>query len=88
MRLQVVNVVAAWAVTSACQSLPVTPNLWSRDVDYKALTKKLSASAKVYFPGSDEFDEASSRWSNLETPTVNIVVVPSTENDVVETVRF
>jgi hypothetical protein len=88
MRLQVITAVAAWAVTSACQSLPVTRNLWSRDVDFKALSEKLSSSAKVYYPGSNEFEEASSRWSNLEIPTVNIVVVPSTENDVVETVSF
>jgi hypothetical protein len=88
MRLQVITAVAAWAVTSACQSLPVTRNLWSRDVDFKALSEKLSSTAKVYYPGSNEFEEASSRWSNLEIPTVNIVVVPSTENDVVETVSF
>ncbi|PLB48752.1 FAD-binding domain-containing protein [Aspergillus steynii IBT 23096] len=88
MRLQVVTAIAAWAVTSACQSLPVTRNLWSRDADYKELSEKLSTSAKVYYPGSDEFKKASTRWSNLELPTVNIVVVPSTENDVVETVKF
>lgn len=86
MRLQAVTAVAAWAVTSACQSLPITRNLWSRDADYKELSKKLSSAAKVYYPGSDEFEKASTRWSNLELPTVNIVVVPSTENDVVETV--
>ncbi|KAE8344882.1 hypothetical protein BDV24DRAFT_171384 [Aspergillus arachidicola] len=88
MRLPVVTAVAVWAVTSACQSLPVTRNIWSRDVDYKALSEKLSSSAQVYYPGSDEFKEASTRWSNLEPPTVNIVVVPGTENDVVETVKF
>ncbi|KAI9039885.1 putative FAD-dependent oxygenase [Aspergillus affinis] len=82
MRLQVATAVAAWAVTSACQ------NLWTRDTDYKELSEKLSSSAKVYYPGSDEFKDASVRWSNLETPTVNVVVVPGTENDVVETVKF
>ena len=88
MRMQVATAVAAWAVTSACQSLPITRNLWSRDADYKDLSEKLSVSAKVYYPGSDEFEQASTRWSNLEKPTVNIVVVPGTENDVVETVSF
>ncbi|KAL4728692.1 FAD-linked oxidoreductase chry5 [Fusarium chlamydosporum] len=82
MRLQVLSSVATLAATSVCQTL------WSRDVDYKALSKELSASAKVYFPGSDDFETASTRWSNLDVPTVNIVVVPSTENDVVETVKF
>lgn len=80
MRLQVLSSVATLAATSVCQTL------WSRDVDYKALSKELSASAKVYFPGSDDFETASTRWSNLDVPTVNIVVVPGTENDVVETV--
>ncbi|KAK2469982.1 FAD-linked oxidoreductase chry5 [Fusarium oxysporum f. sp. albedinis] len=82
MRLQVVTAVATLAATSACQTL------WPRDVDYKALSKDLSTSAKVYFPGSDDFETASTRWSNLDVPTVNIVVVPGTENDVVETVKF
>ncbi|KAJ5900120.1 hypothetical protein N7495_004864 [Penicillium taxi] len=88
MRLQVITAVAAWTVTSACQSIPITQNLWSRDVDYKALSGKLSSSAKIYYPGSEGFVEATTRWSNLDTPTVNIVVVPITENDVVETVKF
>ncbi|KAE8132843.1 hypothetical protein BDV38DRAFT_287318 [Aspergillus pseudotamarii] len=62
MRLPVGTAVAAWAVTSACQSLP--------------------------YPGSDEFEEASTRWSSLESPTVSIVVVPGTGNGLVETVKF
>jgi len=82
MRLQVLTAFATLAARSACQTL------WARDVDYKALSKELSSSAKVYFPGSDEFDAASKRWSNLDTPSVNIVVVPATENDVVEIVSL
>ncbi|RBR04649.1 uncharacterized protein FIESC28_11514 [Fusarium coffeatum] len=82
MRLQAFTALATLAATSACQTL------WARDVDYKALSKELSSSAKVYFPGSDEFDAASKRWSNLDTPSVNIVVVPATENDVVEIVKY
>ncbi|KAF4457026.1 FAD binding domain-containing protein [Fusarium austroafricanum] len=82
MRLQVVAAAATLVATAACQTL------WSRDTDYKALSKELSSSAKVYFPGSDDFKNASTRWSNLDLPTVNIVVVPGTENDVVETVKF
>ncbi|KAK7398253.1 hypothetical protein QQX98_012366 [Neonectria punicea] len=82
MRLHVVTAVATLAATSACQTL------WSRDADFKALSEKLSSSAKVYYPGLDDFAKASTRWSNLDIPTVNIVVVPNTENDVVEAVRF
>ncbi|CAG7952061.1 unnamed protein product [Penicillium salamii] len=88
MRLQVVTAVAAWAVTSVCQSVPMSRNLWSRDADFKELSEKLSSSAKAYYPGTDEFKAANERWSNLDVPTVNIVVVPGTENDVVETVKF
>lgn len=88
MRLQAVTAVAAWAVVSVCQSLPGTRTIWSRDTDYKELSEKLSTSAKAYYPSSDEFKQANTRWSNLKVPTVNIVIVPGTENDVVETVRF
>ncbi|CAI7592387.1 unnamed protein product [Penicillium viridicatum] len=88
MRLQTVTAVAAWAVVSACQTLPGTRTIWSRDADYKELSEKLSSSAKAYYPGSEEFEKANTRWSNLEVPTVNIVIAPHTENDVVETVKF
>lgn len=88
MRLQTLTAVAAWAVVSACQTLPGTRTLWSRDTDYKELSEKLSPSAKGYYPGSEEFEKANTRWSNLDVPTVNIVIVPGTENDVVETVSF
>lgn len=83
MRSQVITAVAALAAPSACQGL------WPRqDADYQALSQALSTSAKVYYPGSTDFVDASTRWSNLDLPTVNIVVSPATENDVVETVSF
>ncbi|KAM0345655.1 hypothetical protein ACHAPU_006309 [Fusarium lateritium] len=82
MRLQVFTAVATLAASSSGQTV------WSRDVDYKTFGKELSQTAKVYYPGSDEFNSASTRWSNLELPTVNIVVVPGTEDDVVKTVQF
>lgn len=62
--------------------------LWSRqDADYQALVASLSSTAKVFYAGSDDFNNITTRWSNLEMPTVNVVVRPTTENDVVETVR-
>ncbi|KAF4994529.1 hypothetical protein FGRMN_5738 [Fusarium graminum] len=82
MRLQVFTAVATLGASSACQTV------WSRDVDYKTFGKELSQTARVYYPGSDEFNAASTRWSNLDLPTVNIVVVPGTEEDVVKTVQF
>lgn len=90
--MEVVTAVAAWALTSACSNLPVTCNwlngLCPRGDDFQELGGKLSNSAKVYFPGSHEFKEASTRWSVLEEPKVNVVVIPGTENDVAETVRL
>lgn len=62
--------------------------LWSRqDTDYQALVSSLSSTAKVFYTGSDDFNNITTRWSNLDMPTVNVVVRPTTENDVVETVR-
>ncbi|POS71124.1 hypothetical protein DHEL01_v210479 [Diaporthe helianthi] len=63
--------------------------LWSRaDADYQALVKSLSSTAKIFYTGSDEFNNFTTRWSNLELPTVNVVVRPAIEKDVVETVKF
>ncbi|KAF7589612.1 hypothetical protein BBP40_004026 [Aspergillus hancockii] len=90
--MEVVTALAVWAITSACQNIPSSHN-WARGLcpranDVRELGEKLSRTAKVYFPGSDEFEVASTRWSVLGAPKVNIVVVPATENDVVETVKF
>lgn len=60
----------------------------SPDEKVKQLPDKLPPSAKVYFAGSDEFEQATTRWSVLEEPTVNAVVVPGTEADVAKTVRL
>jgi hypothetical protein len=49
---------------------------------------KLSRSAMLYFPGSSGFMNATTRWSALAEPKVNVVVVPGTETDVVETASF
>lgn len=58
----------------------------SSDVDIKAFAKSLSHTAEVYYPGSSGFENVTTRWSVLEEPQVNLVVVPGTENDVAETV--
>ncbi|KAK6812569.1 hypothetical protein RU639_011736 [Aspergillus parasiticus] len=92
LKMEMVAALAAWAIASACENVPIA-NHWIRGLcprsnDVKDLGIKLSPTAKVYFPGSEEFDVASTRWSVLDAPKVNIVVVPGTENDVVETVKF
>ncbi|KAI0428763.1 FAD binding domain protein [Xylaria sp. FL1042] len=51
------------------------------------LREKLSAGAQILSPGSDGYAQATERWSVLDAPSINIVVVPSTENDVAETVK-
>ncbi|KAI1424339.1 putative FAD-dependent oxygenase [Xylaria sp. FL1777] len=59
----------------------------SPDQLVQILGSVLSTAAAVHLPGSDEFVAATTRWSQLDTPTVNLVVVPATENDVAHTVQ-
>ncbi|KAL2864978.1 putative FAD-dependent oxygenase [Aspergillus lucknowensis] len=88
-RLRLEALVAVAALISASCADVLTRGLCSRDdPDVQALGSALSPTAEIYFPGSDEFEAATTRWSVLETPTVNVVVVPGTENDVVATVKY
>ncbi|KAF5020484.1 hypothetical protein F66182_7494 [Fusarium sp. NRRL 66182] len=89
--IKLLAAVIAWAATVTCAS---TPLMVRCDVgatcpqEINKFSQKLSKSAKVYFPGSAGFDKASTRWSVLEAPKVNVVVVAGTEKDVGETVKF
>ncbi|KAK7914201.1 hypothetical protein PG985_011904 [Apiospora marii] len=56
--------------------------------DYSELATQLPSSASIYWPGSEDFNDITLRWSNLSVPVANIVVVPGTEEDVVKTVAF
>lgn len=76
------QVVARSPVNSICPR----GGKWVDDVE-EELIKHLSDSAKVYLPGSSEFEAASTQWSQLETPNVNVVVVPGTPDDVAQTVN-
>jgi hypothetical protein len=87
---------AAWTVISL---LPLSscgptalhdifPRTPAANIDVKAFSKYLSATAAIYLPNSIEFTNYTVRWSNLETPTLNVVVVPGTEKDVVEIVSI
>ena len=90
---------ATWATTAAAHTVhaPIARNLvdgicprgadWVNDVEGE-LAGKLSPTAKIYLPGSDEFDAASARWSALEAPKVNVVVVAGIPDDVAVTVSF
>ncbi|KAI1872174.1 uncharacterized protein JN550_003893 [Neoarthrinium moseri] len=89
--MEVVAAVAAWAVTSVCQNAGSEHWLSAvcrRDGNATDLAGRLSPGAAIYTPGSDGFINATSRWSVFDAPTVNIVVVPATENDVAETVKY
>ncbi|TDZ67831.1 FAD-linked oxidoreductase chyH [Colletotrichum trifolii] len=89
-KVEVAAALTAWATISACMSIPVAPQMLSGICarDTSELGERLSSTAKIYSPGSAEFETASTRWSNLQAPTVKLVVVPGNENDVAETVRF
>ncbi|OQD77907.1 hypothetical protein PENDEC_c002G03007 [Penicillium decumbens] len=85
LKLEVLTAIAAWAFHAASSPSSDCDNLdglCPRDDDLKALGAKLSTTAKVYYPGSSGFANVTTRWSVLEEPKVNVVVVPGTENDV------
>lgn len=91
-KMEVITAMAAWALTATCDSMPVGSD-WSQGLaprgsaDYSQLQSRLSSSAQIYYPNSTEFDAATARWSALDEPTPNVVVVPGTENDVAVTVN-
>jgi len=91
LKLEVLTAIAAWAFPAASSPSSDCDNLdglCPRDDDLEALGAKLSTTAKVYYPGSSGFANVTTRWSVLEEPKVNVVVVPGTENDVAETASF
>ena len=86
--ISAITAVAAWAAGSAARpAICPRGTEWVEDVQNE-LAPKLSDGAEIYLPGSGEFDEASTRWSVLEQPEVNVVVVPGNAEDVAETVRY
>jgi hypothetical protein len=97
-RTQLLATAVAWALATAS---PVDLDTQDTDTanaagrrpscdlsDFGKLVPNLSKQAEVYFQGSSEFGQLSQRWSNLETPIVNVEVLPATENDVVEIVSL
>ncbi|KAI1084318.1 FAD binding domain protein [Whalleya microplaca] len=89
--MEVVTAIAAWAISAACRNVPTNSllaGICNRGVDIKELSGRLSTGARVYGPGTDVFTQATTRWSTLDAPGVDVVVVPSVENDVAETVKY
>lgn len=86
------TLILAWATVVASRGLPARSSwlddLYKRSDNLEQLGQRLSRDAEIFLPGSDGYNEATTRWSELSKPTVNIVVVPATTNDVAETVKF
>lgn len=59
-----------------------------RSLDLTALKAKLSSGAEIISPGDSSFNETALRWSSLDAPTPNVIVIPATEKDVVQTVLY
>lgn len=89
--MEVIAAGAAWAIANTCRNVPNARDwlgmMCSRGSEAEELAKKLSDTAQVYLPGSEEFKGATARWSTKDPPDVSIVVVPTTADDVAETVR-
>lgn len=52
------------------------------------LAPLLSPNASIIFGGSPEFEKATARWQEYNSPGINIVVEAASESDVQETVRL
>ncbi|KAI1496581.1 FAD binding domain protein [Biscogniauxia marginata] len=63
-------------------------SLCHRRIDMSDLSSRLSSTAQVYLPGSDGYTKATTRWSNLDTPGVNVAVLPGVEDDIAEIVKY
>ncbi|KAI0521823.1 FAD binding domain protein [Xylaria bambusicola] len=87
--MEVVVAAVAWALSAVCGSFPPSNTLGlcgGKPIE-SLLRGKLSAGAQIYLSGSDGYAKATNRWSVLDAPTTNIVVVPSVANDVSEIVK-
>ncbi|KAF2445831.1 FAD-binding domain-containing protein [Karstenula rhodostoma CBS 690.94] len=65
--------------------LPTTP---ASGIDVQAFAKQLSKTAQIFLPNDSQFTTYTVRWSNLDAPTVNVVVLPGNEQDVSKIVQF
>ncbi|KAJ3578451.1 hypothetical protein NPX13_g2106 [Xylaria arbuscula] len=74
-------------VLGAAQSASYPVHCNSTASLFRALEASLSPDAVVFYPGSEGFQTATKRWSELESPTADVLIVPATEDDVARTVR-
>ncbi|KAG8163960.1 hypothetical protein KVR01_005878 [Diaporthe batatas] len=69
-------------------SIDLVPRTYADSIDIEALEKCLSDGAEVYVPSDEPFAALTVRWSNLEPPSPNVVVVAAIEEDVSQAVAF
>ncbi|KAI1749587.1 FAD binding domain protein [Xylaria castorea] len=89
--MEVVAAIAAWAISATCRNIAPTNSLWGicpGSFDAAELHARLSSGAQVFLSGSGGYTNATNRWSVLDAPEANVVVVPSVEEDVAETVKY
>lgn len=92
LKMEVVTAVASWALSAACFDLPISgdwlQSLYPRaqQANYNELRDQLSSNAQIIFSNQTAFAPATARWSSLDEPQPNVVVVPGTEQDVATTV--
>ncbi|KAI0458581.1 FAD-binding domain-containing protein [Xylaria acuta] len=89
--MEVATAMLAWTVSSICRDFFTSSDPWGICPRHDIATElrgRLSEDAQIFLPGSSGFSQATDRWSALSSPTTNIVVVPSVENDVAETVKY
>lgn len=91
--MELLTVAAAALMRYVCDNLPLDttdsflPSLCNRGNIATILGPRLSTGATISFPGSTNFDIATTRWSALDSPNTTVVVEVASENDVAETVR-
>jgi hypothetical protein len=78
--LSISSVLTACVVTAQSYSNPPNGSL-------ELFKSSLSALAEIYYPGSEEFTNATTRWGAGQTPHYDMIVKVATEEDVQETVR-
>lgn len=76
-KMVLATAVAAWSHVAACATC-----------NYSGLQAQLSSSAQIYCSSSPQWASETSRWSALDEPQPNVVVVPGTEHDVSVTVSL
>lgn len=90
--MEVLTVAVAALMRYVCDNLPsdttdsFLPSLCNRGNIATNLGPRLSTGATISFPGSTNFDIATTRWSALDSPNITVVVEVTNEDDVAETV--